>query len=259
MLTISAIPAFSDNYIWLLQDTHSAQVSVVDPGDARPVLQRLQAEKLQLAAILITHHHADHTGGIRQLLDVYPTAQVFAPARENIPNTTQALSEGDTVRIAGSDIDLQVLEVPGHTRGHIAYYGANALFCGDTLFACGCGRLFEGTPTQMQESLDKFLLLPDATEVYCAHEYTLDNIRFAQWVEPENPLLQQRERDTQALIDADQASVPSKLGLEKRSNPFLRSAHPDIISIAEKKAGKRLHHPADVFAVIRHWKDSEFD
>lgn len=259
MLNISNIPALSDNYIWLLNDSRSALASVVDPGDAQPVLQRLQAEQLQLAAIFITHHHGDHTGGIQQLVQAYPDVEVFGPALEKIPNMTQPLGEGDKVKIPGTGIDLQVFDVPGHTRGHIAYYGANALFCGDTLFACGCGRLFEGTPQQMQASLSKFLVLPDDTEVYCAHEYTLDNIQFAKWVEPNNAILWQREVDAQARIDADQATVPSKLGLEKQSNPFLRFEQAEVIEIAERKAGQPLKHPADVFAVIRHWKDSEFD
>jgi len=259
MLNISAIPALADNYIWLLQESRSSLASLVDPGDAQPVLQRLRRENLQLAAIFITHHHGDHVGGIRQLVAAYPDVEVFGPMQENIPGMTHPLREGDKVKIPGTGIDLQVLDVPGHTHGHIAYYGANALFCGDTLFACGCGRLFEGTPEQMQTSLSKFLTLPNETDVYCAHEYTLDNIQFAKWVEPNNPILLQRELDDQARIDADQATVPSKLSLEKQTNPFLRFTEAEVITVAEQKAGRRLNSPTEVFTVIRHWKDNEFD
>ena len=178
-MKIIPVPAFEDNYIWLICDGRYA--AVVDPGDAEPVLGHLSRHGLRLAAILITHHHGDHTGGIEALLR-HAAVPVYGPRKENIPGITNPVGTGDTVRLPELGVEFAVLDVPGHTAGHIAYYGANSLFCGDTLFTCGCGKLFEGTPAQMHASLQKFAALPDDTQVYCAHEYTLENIRFAKKV-----------------------------------------------------------------------------
>lgn len=253
MLQIVPIPAFEDNYLWLLvRGTHAA---VVDPGDAQPVLNYLAQHKLSLCAILITHHHGDHVGGIRELLSQFPVP-VYGPAHEKIPGRTQAVTEGDCVRLPELGVEFSVIDVPGHTAGHVAYYGAESLFCGDTLFACGCGRLFEGTPQAMHQSLSKLAHLPDATLVYCAHEYTLDNIRFAKVVEPDSADLLQREIDDRNSRAEHRPTVPSRLDLEKRTNPFLRSAIPTVVAAAQRYAGRTLPEPWQVFAVVRAWKDA---
>lgn len=255
MLNIVAIPAFEDNYIWLILDQERRYAAIVDPGDAEPVLDYLQEHGITPCALLITHHHGDHTGGIRDLLARYPMP-VYGPAREKIPAMNQPLREGDRVRLPELGAEFLVFDAPGHTSGHILYYGHGALFCGDTLFAGGCGRLFEGTAEQMYDSLSKIEALPDDTLVYCAHEYTSDNLKFAIVAEPGNPVLQQRIEDTQALRERGEATVPSRLGLEKQTNPFLRSKVEDIIQAAQAFSGKVLDKPAEVFATVRYWKDS---
>lgn len=253
MMEVLQVNAFDDNYIWLLRQHNRDEVLIVDPGEAGPVLQRLQHDGLKPAAILITHHHGDHTGGIRELLD-YAPVPVYGPAGENIPHIGHPLHEGDTVGVAG--LQLTVIDTPGHTRGHICYYGHGALFCGDTLFAGGCGRLFEGSAEQMHHSLEKIRALPDSTQVYCAHEYTLTNLGFALIAEPENSDTQQRLHATETLHQQGLATVPSTLELEKATNPFLRSHVPSLIDAAEQFAGHSLDSGAEVFATVRRWKDS---
>jgi hydroxyacylglutathione hydrolase len=252
MLEIVPIKAFNDNYVWTLRNrTHAA---VVDPGEARPVLDYLRREKLALAAILATHHHADHVGGIAELRAAFDVP-VYGPKTEPIATLTRAVSEGDEVRVPELGVTLSVLDIPGHTRAHIAYYGAGALFCGDTLFACGCGRLFEGTAEQMYASLSKLAALPDDTRVYCAHEYTLGNLRFAAAVEPGNTAVLETLDAVQALRARDAITLPTTLGRERRINPFLRCREPAVRAAAEARAGTLLPGAADVFAVIRAWKD----
>lgn len=253
MLQVIPLPAFRDNYIWLLHDGRSA--AVVDPGDAGPVFNYLALHGLSLVAILITHHHGDHVGGNRELLERF-AVPVYGPRHESIPGLTHPVEEGSTVRIAALDLDFRVLDVPGHTRGHVAYYGANGLFCGDTLFACGCGRLFEGTAEQMYHSLQQLAALPPDTPVYCAHEYTLSNIRFAKAVEPENQDLLAREQDALALLARHQPTVPSTIGLERLTNPFLRAGQPAARQAAEAHAGHPLADETAVFAALREWKNS---
>jgi hydroxyacylglutathione hydrolase len=254
MAEISVIPlrAFQDNYIWLIRSGRSA--AVVDPGDAGPVLDYLQAEGLVLTAILCTHHHADHTGGNGDLLAHFP-AVLYAPDDDRIPGASRRPGQGDHVRLDEFGLEFSVLEIPGHTRSHIAYYGAGMLFCGDTLFACGCGRLFEGTPQQMHASLAKLAALPDATAVYCGHEYTLSNLRFAKAVEPGNPELPKWESAAAALRARNEPTVPSTLRMEKLANPFLRCDQPAVIASASKHAGKPLADPVSVLAAIREWKN----
>lgn len=261
MLNVTPVHAFQDNYIWLIRSPDDQRAAIIDPGDARPVLRTLDEERITPVAILITHHHLDHVGGVRQLLEHYPRLPVYGPAQERIPGLTQPLKEGDTVTLPDLALKapFQVLEVPGHTAGHIAYYGEGALFCGDTLFANGCGRLFEGTPVQMHASLSKIAALPEETLIYCAHEYTLDNIAFAKWVEPDNPDLLQRERDERAKRAQDLPTVPSRLGVERRANPFLRFDIPEVIRAAERFAGRPLAPGAETFGMVRYWKDSQFD
>jgi len=249
---IVPLRAFKDNYVWTLRNaTHAA---VVDPGEARPVLDYLAGEKLRLAAILATHHHPDHVGGIAELVERF-RVPVFGPKNEPIPTLTQPVSEGDRVSIPELDVSFSVLDIPGHTRAHVAYYGAGALFCGDTLFACGCGRLFEGTAEQMYASLSKLAALPDDTKVYCGHEYTLANIGFAKAVEPQNAALSARETRDRKLRDAGKPTLPSTLGDEKATNPFLRCREPAVVDSANKYLGARIADPVRVFAAIRDWKN----
>jgi hydroxyacylglutathione hydrolase len=256
MAAIIPIPAFSDNYIWLWRQAHRAVV--IDPGDAAPVRAYLEREGLALAAILNTHHHGDHVGGNSQLLAQWPVP-VYGPAREAIPGRSSALTGGMRVDLSGFDGALQVLDVPGHTAGHIAYTGSIAggpvAFVGDTLFAAGCGRLFEGTPAQMAASLARIAELPPATRVYCAHEYTLANLRFAHRVEPGNRQLQEREIREQQRRGRGEPTVPMTLADEIATNPFLRTAVPEVIASAAEWAGTTLADPVAVFAVLREWKN----
>jgi hydroxyacylglutathione hydrolase len=239
MTAIIPIPAFADNYIWLLQE--GGMAAVVDPGDDAPVLAYLERERLELAAIVNTHRHGDHVGGNRGLLARWPVP-VLGPAREAIPGVTRALAEGDTITVPGIGLDTSVLDVPGHTAGHIACVGRTAegpiVFCGDTLFRGGCGRLFEGTPAQMVDSLSKLAALPGDTRVFCGHEYTLANLRFAQAVEPANALLRQRRERAQAKRDRGEPAVPSTIAEERATNPFLRVDEPDVRAAAERHAGR---------------------
>jgi hydroxyacylglutathione hydrolase len=249
---IEPIAAFNDNYLWLL--ARGGQAAVVDPGDAAPVLQRLQQRRLQLTSILVTHHHGDHVGGVAELARV-TGARVFGPRGEAIPARDVGLGGGDRIDVLGTDVE--VLDVPGHTRGHIAYYmpSRRLLFCGDTLFAAGCGRLFEGTAEQMTASLGRLAALPSDTRVYCAHEYTLSNLRFALAVEPDSEPLQERQRACLALRDRGLPTVPSTIGAELATNPFLRCDVPAVRRAAERRATAPLQDTAAVFAVLRQWKN----
>lgn len=258
MLEIVPLPAFQDNYIWTLRSGKNA--AVVDPGEARPVKEYLAREGLTLVAILATHHHPDHVGGIAELVEM-KSVPVFGPKGEPIPALTNPVGQGDRVEIpalAASTApapSFVVLDIPGHTRAHVAYYGLDSLFCGDTLFACGCGRVFEGTPAQMLASLSKLAALPDETKVYCGHEYTLANIKFARAVDPGNTALAAREERAKALRAAGRPTLPSTLGEERATNPFLRCAEPVVVDSANKYLGARIGDPVSVFAAIREWKN----
>jgi hydroxyacylglutathione hydrolase len=250
-LEVLAIPAFRDNYIWLLRRGKVAVV--VDPGDAAPVARVLAQEGLELSAILITHHHADHQGGVESLsANCQPS--VFGPAAESITGLTHPLRGGEVFELPALDASVSVISVPGHTSGHLAYLIGNRLFCGDTIFGAGCGRLFEGTPEQMAVSLRTLAGLPDETEVYCAHEYTEMNLRFAVAVEPQNRMLQQRVLDAAATRAKGQSTVPSTMALEKATNPFLRCSEPAVVAAAVAR-GAVSTDPVTVFAAIRGWRN----
>jgi hydroxyacylglutathione hydrolase len=259
MLEISPISAFDDNYIWMLTSPGSDVAVVVDPGDEDPVLDRLQRDGLRLSAILITHKHGDHTGGVAELKAAYPDAVVFGPASEPIRGLDRTLAQGDSVELPGLDAVLEVMDVPGHTEGHLAYYGEGVLFCGDTLFAAGCGRVFSGTHEQLHDSLSRISALPPETLVYCAHEYTQANLGFAKWVEPDNPAVLARDEEVSRKRQAGEPTVPSTLAEELATNPFLRGGIESVKAAAERYAGKVLSDGAEVFTAIRTWKDREYD
>ena len=208
---------------------------------------------------MITHKHGDHVGGVKELKRIWPEAVVYGPAGEPIPALERALTDGDQIKLDGVAAEFLVLDVPGHTEGHIAYLGQDALFCGDTLFAAGCGRVFSGTHEQLHRSLQRIAALPPETRIYCAHEYTLDNLGFAAWVEPKNKDIAQRRREAEETRAGDRPTVPSRLGLELRTNPFLRSGEPAVVAAAERYAGRGLQSSAAVFKAIRTWKDREYD
>lgn len=256
IMRIDPVPAFRDNYIWML--VTGGDAVVVDPGDCAPVEAYLAARGLKLRAVLATHHHADHVGGLAALV-AHWKCPAFGPAGERIPGLTRTLREGDRVELPGLGIELEVLDIPGHTAGHIAFVRRGEdplLFCGDTLFACGCGRLFEGTPPQMVASLAKLAALPPATRVFCGHEYTLANIAFAERVEPGNARLAKRHARDAATRGRNEPTLPTTIGEELATNPFLRCDAPEVVAAAEKRAGRRLADPVQVFTEIREWKNS---
>ncbi|MBQ0834479.1 hydroxyacylglutathione hydrolase [Marinobacter sp.] len=263
MLNISAIPAFSDNYIWCLADTNTGKALIVDPGQAGPVQDHLVKHGLQLDTILATHHHPDHVGGIKALMQVYPDCRVVGPADSPFKGSTHFVHPGDEVLWEG--ITFQVMSVPGHTLDHIAFFtdveiaGHPALFCGDTLFVIGCGRLFEGTPGQMMESLKSLRELPGNTAVYCAHEYTLANLRFARSWLPDDSKLEAFERQCKERREAGEPTVPSILADEKQLNPFLRWDDPAVVAVAKQyctEQGLAADSDSAIFAAIRHGKDN---
>jgi len=216
LIHIDPIEAFQDNYIWLI---HNDQNSIiVDPGDAKPVISALERKKLNLVAILITHHHADHIGGVIALQEKYPQIKIFAPQKDKYDFVNISLKNGDEINIPELQINYKIIEIPGHTQGHIAYYDMKNLFCGDTLFACGCGRIFDGTHEQMYNSLKKISVLPKSTKVYCAHEYTKKNIAFALSLNPNDVNLKSREK----LLSNVKNTIPSSLEEELKTNPFLK-------------------------------------
>jgi hydroxyacylglutathione hydrolase len=253
MLAIHSVPAFKDNYIWILEDGRHAVA--VDPGDSAPVEEFLAARGLELAAILATHHHADHVGGLPALVRRW-NCPTFGPAREVAAPLDHRLAEGDRITVPALGIEMRAIDIPGHTAGHIALFGAGMVLCGDTLFTCGCGRLFEGTPAQMLDSLAKLARLPAGTRVYCGHEYTMSNIRFAEAVEPGNRKLAERKVRDAAKRARDEPTVPATIAEELATNPFLRCDQPEVVASAERHARRKLKSPVEVFAEIRAWKNS---
>lgn len=259
MISVSPIRAFTDNYIWLLESFNTRSVALVDPGDGEAALSHLQKHGMDLYAILITHHHSDHVGGNALLNEAFPDVKIYGPARENIPGMDVPLGDGDTVELAEMELKLEVLDVPGHTAGHIAYFFDDVLLCGDTLFAGGCGRVFDGTFEDLAASLRRIASLPEETSIYCAHEYTVDNLGFAQLVEPENSDLARRMENDKLDIGSGIPTVPSPLFAELATNPFLRTSNPVVIAAAEKWAGRTLKSATEVFTALRQWKDQDYD
>jgi hydroxyacylglutathione hydrolase len=255
MLDVSPVRAFSDNYIWLIHSpANPSRVAAVDPGDARPVEAHLRLHGLDLRAVLVTHHHPDHVGGVATLAASH-AVEVIGPSGVALPEGARRVADGDRVAIDSLGLDFAVLGVPGHTLDHLAYLGHGALFCGDTLFSAGCGRLFEGSAAQMHESLTRLTELPADTRVYCGHEYTLANLRFAQAVEPENRQITERLAETELLRAAQRPSLPSTIGRELEYNPFLRCDREPVRRAAERHSGHRMRTPIEVFAAVRAWKD----
>ncbi len=252
-LSITAIPAFADNYIWMIR-TGGTVCAVVDPGEAEPVIETLKSRGLDLRYILLTHHHPDHIGGMAALKQL-TGATVFGPGDERIAGVDHTMTEGDDAGLADLGLSFRVIEVPGHTRTHIAFYGHGCLFSGDTLFSVGCGRLFEGSPEQMQVSLDKLAALDPQTRVYCGHEYTVANCQFALEVEPGNKALQARAAAAKAAREQGQITLPSVLREELAVNPFLRSRAADVVTAARKRQ-PHAAAGASTLAVIRQWKDA---
>ena len=255
MNNIIALPAFKDNYIWALHSLDGTEVIVVDPVDPKVVFDYLQKNKLKLSAILVTHHHWDHSGGVRALVDHFDSVSAYGPIGEKVDGIKHFVSEGDEIVFPSFQLTLKVLEIPGHTLGHVAYFNEDILFCGDTLFSCGCGRVFEGTAQQMVTSLNKLKALSPRTMMYCGHEYTLANIHFAQNVEPHNKALKNRRILVEDLRHRDLPSLPISMGEERKTNPFLRCEEPEVIDSVQKYAKISLNDPISVFAHLRQWKN----
>jgi hydroxyacylglutathione hydrolase len=254
MINVWPIQVLGDNYVWVLQTPHSHTVALVDPGDGERVLAELRSRGLRPVAVLITHHHADHTGGLGVLVDHFRTP-VYGPSRERIRWVDHPVEGGRSLRLETLDLDLEVLDVPGHTAAHLAYRAPDAVFVGDVLFAGGCGRIFEGTPAEMYSSLRRLAGLAPSTAVYCAHEYTVSNLRFAREVEPANSDLEIRLDRALAQRRRGEPTVPSTIDLELRTNPFLRCGEPTVIEAAGRYAGRPMGDEVEVFATIRAWKD----
>jgi len=254
MLQIWPVPVLADNYVWILERQGSGRVAVVDPGDAEPVLAAIERRDLEISTILLTHHHGDHVGGVAELSRRFQPA-VVGPLRERIDGVTRSATEGDRIELDDLEVTLTAIDVPGHTAGHMAYLAPDFALVGDTLFAGGCGRVFEGTPEQMHGSLSRLGALSPAIAVYCAHEYTVANLRFARAVEPANVAVADRLAAAEELRAAAQPTVPSRLADELATNPFLRCSQPAIVAAAEARTGRTLSPGAEIFAVIRTWKD----
>lgn len=255
ILTVQAIPAFKDNYIWCVINPRHRAALIIDPGEAEPVLSYLNRQNLSLSAVFITHHHGDHCAGLKTLLAHYP-APVYGPKFEPIDGVSHLVAEPQEIVLSQLELTFKVLDTPGHTKGHIVFYSDEMLFCGDTLFAAGCGRLFEGSPLEMFTSLQKLTALPDSTKIYCSHEYTEANLKFAQAVEPHNIIIKNKMQAVNQLRAHHLITLPSTLAEEKLTNPFLRCHIPEIIQAAQAYANHPLTSQTEIFATIRAWKNN---
>jgi len=256
---IEPLHAFEDNYIWLITRDGTDACAVVDPGDEEPVVSELEKRGLRLTTILITHKHYDHTGGVDALIKRYPDVEVFGPGNESINHISHSVEDHQQISLPDMNLEFEVLCIPGHTEGHVAYLGNGILFCGDTLFAGGCGRVFSGTFEQMSASLERIGKLPPETQLYCAHEYTQANLGFGLWVEPQSEPLKKRSQSVEAAVKQGVPTVPSSLQEELETNPFLRVEQQNVISAAEKWAGRPLKNNVEVFTALRQWKDRDYD
>lgn len=254
MISIIPIRAFKDNYIWMMIEQTSNHAWVVDPGEAKPVMDALKNNSLKLSGILLTHHHADHSGGIQDLLDFAGEIPVVGGSKSPISSINRHIKQGDAIQC--NSVTLKAIEIPGHTLDHTAYHDGSVLFCGDTLFSAGCGRIFEGTASQMFSSLQSLAMLPDNTLIYCGHEYTLSNLLFAQHVEPDNQDILRRIPIVEHVLAKNGCTLPSRMGEERKINPFLRCDKPSVIQAVEKYAGQKLANIVDVFHHLREWKNS---
>jgi len=252
--TLKAIPSLADNYIWLLVNDTTATAIIIDPGSSQPCEYFLDQENIRPVVILVTHRHWDHVNGIERLVQRY-NIPVYGPATEYIPCQTNAVKAADRFRIEGFDIDFHVMDLSGHTAGHIGYLTEHGLFCGDTLFSAGCGRLFDGTAAQLHAAIQRIAQLPPDTTIYCAHEYTLDNLRFALAVEPDNPAIQQRFHEVKKLRENNLPSLPFTLEQEMRYNPFLRTGKENIMQAVAQHSGQDINNSEDCFRYLRMWKD----
>ena len=255
MAKIIPVPAFRDNYIWLIIENSNKKCIIVDPGDAAPVIATLTNEGLTPVAIFVTHHHFDHCAGVAELLERY-RVPVYGSSKENSEAITNPVHGGENLKFPQFDLIFEVIEIPGHTLDHLAFYAPGMLFCGDTLFTAGCGRIFEGTAEQLYDSLQIIAHLPDNTNIYCGHEYTLKNLLFAAIVDPHNPDIQSRLEETRLLVQQGWPTVPATLAIEKATNPFLRIHEQAITNSLETKAGRRLDNPQERFALLREWKNN---
>ncbi|MDR3212770.1 MAG: hydroxyacylglutathione hydrolase [Azoarcus sp.] len=253
-LTVTPLPFARDNYIWLIDDGRHA--ALVDPGEAAPALAALQQAALTPVAILLTHHHADHTGGVAEIVARYPSTPVYGPRKDDIASVDHPVEDGDRIALVPLDFDLQVLGVAGHTRGHVAYLGQGRLFCGDTLFSAGCGRIFEGSPADLECALARLARLDDDTRVYCAHEYTLANLAFSRAVEPENAARDRYAAHCKTLRAQGKPTLPSTIAIERAVNPFLRTGEAGVTAAVSAHDGSRPPDALACLAALRAWKDT---
>jgi hydroxyacylglutathione hydrolase len=258
MSQIKPIRALRDNYIWVIHGVDQSRIVILDPGEAEPVLRYLKENNLKLDGILLTHHHWDHTNGVDRLLAYFPGIPVYSSEKDKVPGVNHFVKEGDEITFSNLSSPIRVMEIPGHTLGHLGFVYEKALFSGDTLFSCGCGRIFEGTPEQMYQSLEKLKQLPSDTLMYCAHEYTRSNIRFAEAVDPANQILQQWKQEVEDLREKNIPSLPVSLKTELQTNPFLRCEDPIILASVKKNGYAGEGDPTSVMLHLREWKN-QFD